>query len=262
VLASIAADILAGHTLNAIRVRLNDAGIPTATGKAPWTGPAVRHVITKPAIAGLLTYRGETVGPAPWPAILDAATWQTVRDELSTRTPRVDSTLTHWLAGVLLCGVDGCGMALRGNGARYWCGSTTSRGMQGCGRISIVAEPTERAIGRLVVKRAARARLRPSRPVKSIAPDDSQLLELGAMWTAREITLAEYRAMRAELLARATPPPAPSLPAWVGPGLADEWDDLPATAKRRVTAALLEGVTVHPSPSRRWSPDRLEPHWR
>ncbi|NUP03555.1 MAG: recombinase family protein [Nonomuraea sp.] len=259
IIAGIAADVLAGASLNAVATRLNDAGTPSASGKA-WAGAHVRSVVTKPAVAGLLVYRGEVVGSAPWPAILDRDTWQQVCDELSNRTPRGDNTLRHWLSGVLVCSQ--CHLPLRGNGDRYWCGNGWADGRRGCGKISITADLTERYLEKLILRRVARTKVKPGKAVTSIAPDDAQLTELAEMWASREITLAEYRAARTKLLESVATPPTPTLPSWVGPNLADEWPDLPPASRRRLAAALLEGVIVHPSTNRRWSTERLEPHWR
>lgn len=258
-IASVAADVLAGISLNAIKDRLNRDQTPTVSGK-PWTGPAVRHVITKPAIAGLLTYRGEIIGPAPWPAILDQATWQQVRDELSNRTPRGDNTLKYWLSGILIC--HHCKMPLRGNGGRYWCGNASNNHMRACGKTSIIADPTEDHLAHLIFGRLRRRRLKPAAPVASIAPDDEQLVELATMWAAKEISLAEYRAARARLLepAQAAKAPPP-MPAWITASVEDDWDSYDASTKRRVAAALLEYVTVLPSPNRRWTAARLDPQW-
>lgn len=257
VVAGIAADVLAGMSLNAIANRLNDEEAPTVSGR-PWTGRSVRSVVTKPAVAAKLVHQGVIVGDAPWPPILDEETWNRVCLELSSSTPRQTNQLTHWLSGVLVCGL--CGMHLRANGGRYWCGNNGARGMTGCGKISIVAEPTERAIERLIWGRARSTRAKRT-PVRSVARDDSQLTELAALWGAQEITLAEYRAAREQILARSTPPPAPVVPAWVGPDLRQQWPSLSATAKRRVALAYLQGVVVRPSISTRWDEGRLEPQW-
>lgn len=257
-IARIAGDVLAGHTLNRIKDALNTDQVPTVSG-SPWTGPAVRHVVTKPAVAGLLTYKGEIVGPAPWPAILDQATWQQVVDELSNRTPRGDNTLKYWLSGILIC--HHCTMALRGNGGRYWCGNASNGHTRGCGKTSIIAEPTEDHIAHLLFGRIRRRKIRPTRPATSIAPNQEQLVELAQLWAGKEISLAEYRAARAALVAEQAPPKAPAMPAWVTSSIEDDWEGYDPHTMRRVAASLLEYVTVLPSPNRRWTPARLDPHW-
>ena len=260
-IASIAADVLAGKSLYAITERLNTDNVPTASG-APWSPRAVRGVVTKPTVAGKLVHKGEIVGDAPWPAILDEDTWTRVCEELSTRTPRATNQLTHWLTGILRCGH--CGLPLRGNGGRYWCGNTASRGQKGCGRISITAAPTEELVRDLVLTRVKHVRARPARAA-NVAPDDTQLRELAKMWGNGEMTLAEYREARAAIVARLTEqaaPKAPPLPAWVGPQLAEQWDDLDATARRRVASTLIDGITVRPAAGRVFDPDRLDVHWR
>ena len=264
VIASIAADVLAGRTINAIKDRLNAEGVPTASKrKEGWSSGAVRHVVTKPAVAGLLVHKGEIVGKAPWPAILDEETWRQVCDELSGRTPRADNRLRYWLSGILLCSYDDCGLPLRGNGGRYWCGNAVNGNLRGCGRIAVSAPRAEDAIEELLFERAARSRTKTkASPVASLAPDDTQLTELATMWAKKEISLAEYRVARAELIKQTARPETPRMPAWVGPTLREDWKGYDPATKRRVAAAFLEGIIVHPAPTRRWDVNRLEPHFR
>lgn len=266
VLTEAAAAVLAGHSLNSICRDLNDRGVTTASGST-WQGVHLRSALTKPAVAGLLVYRGEVVGDAPWPAILERGTWEQVCLELSSRTPRSSNQLRFWLSGILLCSK--CNAPLRGNGDYYWCGNgyNAATGSRGCGGTRIKADLTEEAIATLLLRRTPGLRVSSDDGVKQVpeqaAQDDEQLAELAEMWGAREITLAEYRAARAKILERAARPrPATTVPSWARSLTAESWEELTAAAKRRIASALLEGVVVLPAPTRRWTVDRLEVHWR
>lgn len=266
VLVDAASAILAGHSLNSIARGLNDRGVPTASG-ATWAGVHLRSALTKPAVAGLLVYRGEVVGDAPWAAILDRATWEQVCDELSSRTPRATNVLRFWLSGVLICSK--CGAPLRGNGDYYWCGNgyNASTGQRGCGSIRIKCAPTEQAIAALILAKIPTLRVSSADTVQNVAgdatQDDTQLAELAEMWGAREISLAEYRAARAKILERtAQARPRVTVPSWAKSLTEETWEELTPAGRRRIASALLEGVVVLPSPHRRWSTERLEIHWR
>jgi hypothetical protein len=74
----IAAARLAGASWRSEVLRLDVAGVVSTTGR-PWTIGTLRRTITSPYVAGLRAYKGEVVGPAAWPPILDRETWDQLR---------------------------------------------------------------------------------------------------------------------------------------------------------------------------------------
>src|SRR5690606_20510827 len=79
-----AAAILTGASWVSEVDRLNAGGVRSTQGRY-WTTGSLRRVLTSPHIAGLRSYRGEIVGPASWPAIVDRGTWELLRAEVASR---------------------------------------------------------------------------------------------------------------------------------------------------------------------------------
>jgi DNA invertase Pin-like site-specific DNA recombinase len=73
----VAAQVLAGTSLRAIARELNSRGVRTSAG-GTWDPRTLGRVLRRPRNAGLSVYRGQVVGPAVWPAILDEDTWRGV----------------------------------------------------------------------------------------------------------------------------------------------------------------------------------------
>nr|WP_176445463.1 recombinase family protein [Blastococcus mobilis] len=105
-------DLLAGMSLHAIARDWNARGITTSTGGV-WKPTEVRKLLARPRNAGLMEHRGEVVGRAGWPAIVEEPLWQAVRAMLSDVSRRTTTgNARRWLGGGLyLCGI--CGAALR-----------------------------------------------------------------------------------------------------------------------------------------------------
>jgi site-specific DNA recombinase len=257
VLRDVVDQLLAGASIVGVVTDLQQRDVPTVTG-ATWSSAALRRMVTRPGIAGLLEHRGKVVGRAPWPAVVDEATWRTLVAELESR-PRNDTTLRWWLAGLACCAR--CGARMRGNQGAYVCFARQG----GCGRMWVSAAAAEDTVARAVLKRLTLAPpptlSRPAPP-----PDDSQLTELAEMWGRQEISLAEYRAARAAVVERLrtedAPPPA-QLPVWARAGdVPRQWLGFAPAQRQQVARGLLASVLVHPSPDRRFHEQRLELHWR
>jgi site-specific DNA recombinase len=107
-----AGQVLAGRALNAIVADLNARGTTTSTGRA-WRPTELQRVLVRPRNAGLMVHRGQVVGPAGWPPILDEATWRGVRAVLQDPGRRTNTTVARrWLlSGLAVCGV--CGDPVR-----------------------------------------------------------------------------------------------------------------------------------------------------
>jgi site-specific DNA recombinase len=251
-----AARVLAGDSLNAITADLVKSRALTVSGR-PWNRTSLRGVLMRPTVAGLLVHRGQIVGTAPWPAILDEATWRSVVATIEAR-PKNDQSLRYWLTGIVVCGL--CGAALRGNQGGYVC----APGDGGCNRIWVKVDHVEAAIEQVLLARLTRTPP-PAVAVPSPPPDDSQLAELAVMWGRQEISLAEYRAARAEVIKRLQTETKPTvrLPAWARSDLRERWPELTPLQRRTIAAALIAAVHVARSPtSHRWNPSRLTVAWR
>ena len=247
--------VLAGDSLNAITADLAAEDAPTVSGR-PWTRTSLRGVLTRPAVAGRLTYRRKVVGTAPWPPILDQATWEAVVAEIGAR-PKQDQTLRYWLTGIAICGL--CLGPLRGNQGGYVCSPRHG----GCNRIWVSVDRVEEAVEQVLLARLTRT----PPPVVSKAgppPDDSQLGELATMWGRQEISLVEYRAARAEIIKRleTAAKPVVRLPAWARGDISARWPKLTPLQRRTIAAAFITAVNVAPSQTRQWNPSRLEVAWR
>lgn len=130
--------ILAGESLSAVARKWTEAGLLSprslAAGAKAWTLRGAKKVITSPRYIGQRTYRGEVMGEAEWPAILDDATHYAAvailnSPERFSGGPRTGRTATTLLSGIALCGV--CGETVSGRGYRgakvYGCSQTHTR---------------------------------------------------------------------------------------------------------------------------------------
>lgn len=131
-----ATGVLRGVSLSALVRDLNDRGVKTATGRQ-WKTTTLKTALLSPRNAGLRRHRGEVIGKAAWPAILDQDTATAVRAILtdSTRT-RKGPPLRYLLSGVMRCGV--CGGPIHGahvkeagKGPTYRCLGHVSRNAVG-----------------------------------------------------------------------------------------------------------------------------------
>ena len=70
--------ILAGETLNSILKDWHARGIESVMGGS-MSATSFRRMMISPRIAGLRAFRGQIIGDAAWPAILDRDTWEKLR---------------------------------------------------------------------------------------------------------------------------------------------------------------------------------------
>lgn len=266
-----------GESLNSIAADLNRRKVPTATG-VPWSGRSVGSVVSKAAVAGLRSHKGEVVGSAAWKAIIDPEQWERVRERLAIRAGTTDLTLQRWLNGVLKCSL--CGHMLSGNhgngGPRYWC----DRKGGGCGKIAVKAEFVEGEIEQQVLKLLSKPRvLEQLRTVADIevtdearaelADDEAQLKELSRMWARKEISFGEYKEARAIVEKRVKESRAllhsrapMVLRRLLAGDVAAGWGRLAPVDKREVVLALVPGYEVLPhdrSYGNKFRPERLVP---
>lgn len=275
----IAQMLLDGASINAAMDWLNESGIAPSYAAA-WNSRSVGTLLAGPRITGLRVHRGEVVGEATWPAILDRETWNAVQVKLRERAAFATNTrLVRWLTGLLHCGL--CGKELYGwssmDGTRYWC--ATPRG--GCGKIAIHAALTEAEVERQILaylgQPAMVSRLKHVFAVGSedaaraeLAADEQQLKELAGMWARKEISFAEYGEARQIIAGRiaesralvVSPMPVVVRDLLDGGNAVEKWGALEAGKRREVVRALVpRGYRVVPcSPGLRvFEPERLVP---
>jgi site-specific DNA recombinase len=147
--------VVHGTTLYDLATRWNAAGLRRhgAGASTPWTGGAVRRVITNPRHAGLVIDHGgiavdaegrEVV--AAWPSIVPRELWEACRAVLAARATGVDLPRRRaWLTGVLRCGK--CGDAfLMQSSVRSRPGARVTMLWRHKGCLGIRAEPLEALI--------------------------------------------------------------------------------------------------------------------
>ena len=206
-----AARVVAGEALYAICADWTRRGIRSAQGFA-WRGGVLRKVLEAPRIVGLREYRGEIVGPAAWPAILDDQTYASVRAVFGDATRRHGgrpAVPSHLLSGTARCAR--CGRTLYSNvirGVRYYvCRSVPTRG--GCGRLGIQARPVEDHVvdtlfSMLRVGAEGDRAQDGLTDIRRRLESDRQALDALALrrYVQRDLTPREHEAARAVLLAR------------------------------------------------------------
>lgn len=285
VIREVVARYLAGESLRSLCTWLDASGVRTVSG-GPWRSPTLRGLLTSGRIAGLREHRGEVVGPAVWPPIIDQATRDRVlarmTEQVSTgrRTPR-----RYLLSGLLRCGRCGGKLfaSVRGTTRRYVCMAGPDHG--GCGRLTVVAEPVEDLIARAVLHRLDGPALTAARDGRSDADErvatvsaelraaDNRLEELAVMYAKQEIGAREWRAAR-EAIERRRADAQSQLRAMTGTealrglgrgdSLREQWGALNLSRQAAIVQAVLDHARVQPSNGSRseFDPSRVEPVWR
>jgi site-specific DNA recombinase len=268
-------DLLAGVSLHGIARGLNTRRVTTSTG-GPWKPTEVRKLIARPRNAGLMEHRGEVVGPAEWPAIVDEPMWQAARALLSDESRRTTTgNARRWLGGGLyLCGVcraplrattAGTGGKGRGYAPAYRCehGTHVVRRCQPLDQFveSVLVErlsrpdaadigPTPRAVdtSRLHIERlAVQARLNELVDHFAAGEITGQQMQRGT--TTLRVRLEDLDRQLAAAAGKS------ALDGLTGPEVTDVWPTLDLS-RRRAILDVLATVTVHRT--RRGRP----PGWR
>ncbi|MCP3422738.1 recombinase family protein [Nocardioides pinisoli] len=272
------ADVMHGASLKSIAKRWNDAGALTTAGNA-WDHTTVRRMLQNPRYAGLRTYRGEVVGPAVWPALVEAGTHETVRAILSV--PERRTTLTtarkYLLPSIALC---------------WKCGSDVMTGHTRHGRrvyvcrankcISRKAEPVDEFVEAVVVERLSRPdaadllRSSDTDELRGLQSRASGIRErLDDLATGLEegiLTLAAVRKSSARLKAELEATEAEIAAAVhtdaLGPLVAaqdvvEAWSGLDIAQRRQVVDALMTVTLLKPESGRRdFDPETVRIGWR
>lgn len=138
--------VIRGRSLLSMCKDLNERGVLTATGRQ-WKVPSLKAALLSPRNAGLRRHRGQVVGPAAWPAILDADTVAAVKSILTDPSRKRGPSRRYLLSGVMTCGkchepLSGAFIKEKGNSV-YRC----------LGHVSRRVEPVDEAVTALVVAR-------------------------------------------------------------------------------------------------------------
>jgi len=102
-----ASRVLGGETPYSVAQDFDRRGIPTPRKGMRWDLTQVKRLCINPGYAGKRVHRGQVIGDAAWPPILDEATHLALVAKLGDprrRTMR-DSAIKHLLSGVAVCGV-------------------------------------------------------------------------------------------------------------------------------------------------------------
>jgi site-specific DNA recombinase len=282
-----AADILdRGISLKAVARGLRDDRVPTVTGTA-WTASTLRDVLSKPAVAGLASYKGE-LRPAPWPAILDTDTWERLRDLFDGRKTGT-SPEPRWLVSCYAT----CGKNLAPEGEpEQLCGSpvkctgSATRRAYTCsshGHVRRNAAEVDKRVRALVVDRLSRPDAgdllkpppRPGTDTKRLNAEKRKLNgkrdDLARLLGEDVLTEAGVRAERkridarlaaigAQLTASSQADPLPEFR--LGKPAAEVWQSL-TLPRRRAVVKVLMAVTILPAARKgnRFDPDSLGITW-
>ena len=269
-----AADILdRGISLRAIAKDLRDRGIVSAFGLTSWRSSAVKSMLTKPSVAGLV-FTGGVERKAPWPAILDRDTWERLcvklNDPARLSAPgRVPGTANEprWLVSVFArCGICRGQLNVTAAGGR---GRPRVRMYSGadCRHVARDALRVDAHIADLVVARLDKPDIKHGgllKPPPRRGVGVKQLrAELDKLRRQRKALLGTFEGDADALavirgkeqriavidarLAAAASKPDP-VPEFRGDVLAVQvWDGLTVARRRAVVQALITSITINPA---------------
>lgn len=262
--------VLAGDPLRSVIRWLNAENIPTSTGKV-WSQQGLRLMLRSGRIAGLREHRGQVVGKATWPAILDEDQHKLLRALLDAKERAPGSRVRlHYLSGYVYCS-DCLGKGVRmkvcpqHGKLKYKCESAAG----GCNGRVIGLTDLEDFVGRYIVVRLADPRLvaelarredtedtEAKRLLEAIEGDERRLgllqssLADGDEDELPEV-LASIRVIRKRIvrarddLGRRAGVPA-AVRSAVGVDL-DQWKAFPLDAKRACLDFLVERIVIGPA---------------
>ncbi|WP_327655890.1 recombinase family protein [Streptomyces sp. NBC_00483] len=258
---------LKGEGAAPIAKDLHHRGVPTASGKV-WNAGTVRGLLDSRHVAGIRMHQGVEAGPGAWPAIIDAGVWAEVRARREYRSAVYRESLSnppqryYLLRGLVMCGR--CGTLMSGTakntGPVYQCNRRGRNDEMKCTRSitaktleDFVADAAVELLGKLRVDgRLASSNLAES-AARELEDDQRQLAELNEMWTAKELSTAEFRRMRKEITDRIAKAqrkvvvrPMVLLDGLTGEGARAAWEDEAMTDERRnaVLRFLFAGVVI------------------
>lgn len=289
---------LAGETIGALSEWMILSGIPTVRG-GQWQPKVVRSILTSPAVAGIATYKGEPVGEAQWPPILDRDTHHRLVELLTYNGParRNRGARVAFLQGLVWCGR--CEYELVTAQVKrnredpytrvYSCRTKYLPGRDGygksCGALSIKAQwieddVAERALARLSRPEARRILAEVAGGPKAdrtghraeLAAAEDRLRQLGVDYADGLLGRTEFLAARDRLqeridnLHQTIAPAAPRLRLPYGdPAKLVRWWEAASTAQRQaMIRQFVDRIEVAPHRGRRsdYDPSRVGVQWR
>ena len=277
--------VLAGATLASIARAWNAAGLLTGARGQQWKTPSVRECLASPRYAGLRSYRGEVLGQAEWPAIVDRETFDAVhailRDPARKHGPISPRRL---LTGVAVCAI--CGQTAWASGGSATYPAYRCRSGKHFAR---KATPIDDFVTGTVIARLSQPdaavlfRGKPSEgPGGATGTGEAPLSEQAQTLRARldslaadfadgELTASQLRTATARIRARldevesklAVAHQVSPLEQFAGRDPAQVWEGLDDDVKRAVIDQLCE-VRIHPAVrgSHAFRPETVEIVWR
>lgn len=273
--------VLRGETTYGVAKDLNARGVPGPRG-GPWRSISLNALLVSPTAAGLRDYKGTVVGKGLWNPILSEDEHAALRLRLSDnrRTKGVRHAWRYLLTGGLTaCGLCGCHLTTQVRSTNhhrvYVC--LNSVNTNGCGRISVVAEPLEalvvdRIFDRLGTDAVCRLVANPdafAREVGRRTGVEARMLEAADAYATGNIGRAEWGVLRQSLARQLRALPAE--PAHLGGltlgdsgALHREWRRLPVDSRRTLLQLIVDKVVVHPArhPGKGFDASRVALRWR
>lgn len=269
---------LGGQGIRTLARELNRRSVTTSTG-ASWADTQIKRVLTNSAYTAKRVHRGEVIGAADWPPLVDSETFDRVQARLAAMAQR---RTRHTRTARLLTGVGRCGT----------CGGKLSAGhdrhrrkVYQCRTGFCVARDLlklDAFISSVVVERLSRPDV--TEALRGVAPDPAfevardraqqlraQLDDAVDQFTRGELTGATLAKVEARLLPliaeveqdarRALVPlevevPADDVFSW--------WESLTSEIRREVLATLIAAVVVMPTGRgrRELDPSAIRVEWR
>jgi len=277
--------ILDGGSIYGIAADWNARGLKTPTGGV-WNSQKVRSMLRSPRVAGLREHRGEIVGEAVWPTIVEPAKHEKLRAIMdSRRMPEREGK--YLLTGMVRCAKCMQRLYVRRRSVdrvrRYGCEKAANNGS--CGGVHIIADPLDAYVTDTVVDYLdspalaaaldAHERKAETVDIDALRADESALEELSRdYYTERMIGRAEYLAARDVLegrikaargkLARTNGTGLIRAVAGLGANLRDAWAHEGLDWQRQVMAAVVDRVIIGPAVRGRnaFDPGRVTVEWR
>ena len=276
------ARVLAGGSLSGVARAWNEADLRTPQAGSEWTAGTVQAVLKNPRIAGLRVHRGEVVGAAQWPAIIEREAFEQLA-ALFTSRQRSNPRSSWTFAGIFRCSLCGSRMTKdQGRGRQAAIRCHRSPGRPNCGKVSIKMEPTEDIIteavfelldsGALATAIRGETQTDSGAAVAALVALEQRLVVLAEMFAAGEIDRAGHLAARRRLEhdldgARAAVSRERNTSALdrfaKRDALRNAWPKLEADQQRAVLHSLIDRVVIGPA-DRQGSghdPDRITIAW-
>lgn len=267
---------LAGDSLYSISADLNLRGVPAPRGGL-WIATQVKRLLTNPRYIGQRVFRGQVIGQAIWPAILDEGEFLECRAILTDprRNTIRDRSLKHLLSGIARCAVCGSKMRVWKNRGylTYICQPAAHTAARSTKLeefiVAVVVERLSRPdfVEALAARQQAQATTEPLDEAKALR---ERLDGFYASAAAGEITPGALGKIEARLLGEievaTTRRTAARVPAVLrrvaGPDIAARWDTLEIGTRREIIDMLLS-IRINPTVrGTRFTPERVTLEWK